>query len=494
MERPTESTTRSLIRFLPQFLFLLYVNHAWLSVGATTQELLRGFTATPDSSVSSFQPLHTHPNGTFSLGFLRNGSSQLALAIVHVPSSIPVWLANPTRWLLWSKSTELFFNGSLVLSDPHSGVLWSTHTDGDRLLILNDGNLQIQKLDGSGSVLWQSFDFPSDTLLENQNFTVNMSLVSSNGLYSMRLGDNFIGLYAEFKTGLDQIYWRHRALEEKSKIVGGNGCIYARISQNGFLGMYQMKALVDVQAFNTFQKPISGIRRVRLESDGNLRGYYWDGSKWDSDFQAIKDECELPNACGSYGLCLPGGGCGCLDNRTEYNSGGCFPPESGDFCNFRGKEDANKYWVLRRTGVELPYKELMGFEKMGSLEECENYCKSNCSCWGAVFHNVSGFCYPMDYPIKTLVRIRDDRKIAYFKVRRIEEEKRWGAGLVAGIIILIGIVLMVFVGVAGFRTYRIWRINKKRQSILGEEQDLLVGSYRELTRSSSFGSVELCKR
>ncbi|XP_043710548.1 PAN domain-containing protein At5g03700-like [Telopea speciosissima] len=496
MGSTTESTARSL-GFLLLPAFLLYVDHSWLSVGATTQELLIGFTATPDPPVSSFQPLLHNPNGTFSLGFLRNGSSQLALAIVHVPSSEPVWLANPTRWARWSKSTVLFFNGSLVLSDPHTGVLWSTHTDGERLLILNSGNLQIQKLDGSGSVvLWQSFDFPSDTLLENQNFTMNVSLVSSNGLYSMRLGDDFIGLYVEFKAGLDQIYWRHRALEAKASIVDGRP-IYARVSPNGFLGMYQTEAApVDVQSFNTFHRPISGIRRLRLESDGNLRGYYWYDSKWVSDFQAIDNECELPNACGSYGLCLPGGDCRCLDNRTEYSSGGCFPPESGDFCKVRGEDyaSATEYWVLRRAGVELPYKELMGFEKMGSLEECESSCKSNCSCWGSVFHNVSGFCYALNYPISTLVSFGDASKIGYFKVRRIEEEKtRRGVRLADGIALLIGTVL-IFVGIAGFGTYMWMRRKELEHDIFMEEQDLSHGSYRELLRSSSFGAVELCKR
>ncbi|XP_042510895.1 PAN domain-containing protein At5g03700-like [Macadamia integrifolia] len=493
MGRATGSTARYL-GFLFPMAFLLYVNHAWLPVGATTQELLRGFTATPDPTASSFQPLLHNPNGTFSLGFLRNGSSQLALAIVHVPSSEPVWLANPTRWARWSKPTELFFNGSLVLSDPHTGVLWSTRTDGDRLLILDNGNLQIQKLDGSGSVLWQSFDSPSDTLLENQNFTVQMYLVSSNGLYSMRLGDDFIGLYAEFKAGLDQVYWRHRAMEERGHIVDGNGSIYARISPNGFLGMYQTEtAPIDVQAFKTFQRPISGIRRVRLESDGNLRGYYWYDSKWVSDFEAIDEECELPNACGSYGLCLPGGGCRCLDNRREYSSGGCFPQESGDFCNVRGENDAINYWVLRRAGVELPFKELMGFEQMGSLEECESSCKSNCSCWGTVFHNVSGFCYAVDYPISTLVSFGDGSKIGYFKVRKIKEEKKRGVGVAGGVALLVGAVL-IFVGVAGFGTYRMWRRKKTGHGIFMEEQGLSHDSYRELLRSSSFGAVELCKR
>ncbi|KAJ4980116.1 hypothetical protein NE237_010896 [Protea cynaroides] len=84
--------------------------------------------------------------------------------------------------------------------------------------------------------------------------------------------------------------------------------------------MYQTEAApVDIQVFDTFQSSISGIRRLKLESDGNLRDYYnWFDLKRVSNFQATGDKCKLPNACGSYGLYIPGGDCSCLDNQTEY--------------------------------------------------------------------------------------------------------------------------------------------------------------------------------
>ncbi|KAG6493880.1 hypothetical protein ZIOFF_048883 [Zingiber officinale] len=44
---------------------------------------------------------------------------------------------------------------------------------GDRVVLLNSSNLQVQKLataEKSDMILWQSFDFPSDTLVQSQNF------------------------------------------------------------------------------------------------------------------------------------------------------------------------------------------------------------------------------------------------------------------------------------------------------------------------------------
>lgn len=374
-------------------------------------------------------------------------------------------------------------------------MFWSSNTDGDRVWLSNTSNVQIQKGNEPRSILWQSFDFPSDTLVENQNFTSDMTLDSSNGLYYMRLGFNFIGLYASFNHQSDsgQIYLRHKAMEVKAEIIEGQGPIYAVISSDGFLGMYQNgSAPVDIQSFNSFQQFSAGRRRLRLEPDGNLKGYYWTGSSWILDYQAISEPCELPSPCGSYGLCLPGRGCSCIDNRTEYNSGRCDTPEnnSGDFCSLHD----SKYRVLRRSGVELPYKEQMGYEKMESLEECERSCEANCSCWGTVYSNSSGFCYRINYPIQTLVGVGDVSKVGYFKVSESAGKNRVVVGIGVGVVLLCG-ALLVFCGVVA-----LWwcRFRKRRErgvsgAYVGDDVGISVGPYKDLA-SASFRSIQLSER
>ncbi|KAK3007238.1 hypothetical protein RJ639_016663 [Escallonia herrerae] len=490
---------RPLINWVTR-LILLYATTCCSLVRATTtttpQELLRGFTATPSPSAASFQPFLSDSTGNYSLGFLRVNRTQLALAVVHVPSSEPVWTANPALLARWSDQTRVFFNGSLVIADPHTRVFWSSDTSGDRVWLSNTSNLQIEKLDQPHSVLWQSFQFPSDTLMETQNFTTAMSLVSSNGLYSMRLGFDYIGLYAKFneRSGSGQIYWNHKALEAKAVITEGQGPIYAVLNPDGFLGMYQNGSTpVDVQSFSSFQQPGSGNRRVRLEQDGNLKGYYWTGSNWVLDYQAISRPCELPSPCGSYGLCQPGKGCSCLDNKTDHNSGRCTSPEknSGDFC---GRDDG-KYTVLRSSGVELPYKELMGYEEMASLDQCESACHVNCTCWGAVYTNSSGFCYMLDYPIQTLVGVGDETKVGYFKVR--EGAGKGSAEVGVGVAMLVGAVLVLCLGV-GFGWYKFGGRRWRRGVGGGYAEDEgggggAVGPYKEMG-SASFRSIELCER
>ncbi|XP_022934186.1 PAN domain-containing protein At5g03700 [Cucurbita moschata] len=470
--------------FITLFHFLISV-----STAATRQELARGFRASPDTAVRSFQPLLNDPTGNFSLGFLRVEETQLAVVILHVASSETIWTVNLTTFPAWTDRALLRFDGGFVLSDADGRVVWSTDTAGDRAVLLNSSNLQIQLARDPPVVLWQSFDFPADTLVENQNFSSEMALISSNRAYSARLGADFIGLYAEFNEGRSQIYYRHRALQAKAQVIPGGGPIHLQLHSDGYLGMYQNGTVpVDLQAFNTFQKPANGFLRLRLDTDGNLRGFYWEGSKWDLVYEAISEQCELPSPCGSYGLCEPGAGCSCLDNRTVYSSGQCIPADSGDFCgNGVAKKD---FWVLRRSGVELPFKELMNYRTGFTKDQCESFCETNCSCWGSLYYNATGFCYLVDYPVRTVVAVADGTKTGYFKVRQAPSRTKLKMGLEIGLGILAGIV-GIAVMILGFASYRQWR---RRRGIgrFFEDDDGSVspGPYKDLG-SASFKSIEM---
>ncbi|XP_055811594.1 PAN domain-containing protein At5g03700 [Solanum dulcamara] len=486
---------------LTQFIIFLSIFFQIKVESETPKQLFKGFKASPDPQISKIQLLLSDYSGNYSLSFLRVEEDKLSLAIIHVQSSESIWVANLTRFAKWADPVELYFNGSLVLSDSSSGVFWSTHTDGDRVWLSNTSNLQVQKFDNgvtSPTVLWQSFDFPSDTLVENQNFTSAMTLVSSNGLYSMRLGFDFFGLYFKDEPGLGsdwqpgRIYWRHKALEAKADVIEGQGHIYVVLKSNGFFGMYQNESVpVDIESFNSFQQSASGVRRIRIEPDGNLKGYFWDGSSWLLDYQAIKETCELPSPCGAYGLCRPGKSCSCLDNNTDYGFGRCALPNNQDSRNFCGVH--NKYKGLLRNGVELPNKELMDYQKMDSFQECQSACEGNCTCWGVVYTNTSGFCYILDYPIQSLVGVGDESKMGFFKVREGVGKDKMDVGLGVGVGLLCGAIL-VLGGVIGLGYYR-YQKRKKERGVSGyvDEDGVVVGPYKDLG-SASFRSIELIER
>ncbi|KAG6493881.1 hypothetical protein ZIOFF_048884 [Zingiber officinale] len=155
------------------------------------------------------------------------------------------------------------------------------------------------------------------------------------------------------------MYWKHSVLEAEAQIIPGRGAIYARVGE-GFLGIYQTEAApVNVLPFNTFNRRIHGLRLLTLESDGNLRAYYWNGSIWIEDLRAIADRCEIPTSCGAYGLCnLADGGCGCVREK-----GVCQPAIAGNFCD----AGSNEFRILMRKGVDLANDELTDSAQKGGV-------------------------------------------------------------------------------------------------------------------------------
>ncbi|PKA62393.1 PAN domain-containing protein [Apostasia shenzhenica] len=474
---------------------LLLVVAAFTAIEASSSETApirqfeRNFHAISDPSSAPFQPLLSDTSGLFSFGFLEVNGSQIDLAVVHLPSGKPVWRAAPAtaQPALWSSGATLSFNGSLVLSDSKAGVLWSSSgvTSGDRVILLNSSNLQIVKLAETTSVLWQSFDFPSDTIVQAQNFTSTAALFSDGRRYSMRLGDKYLALFMEFGQGVESpMYWKRTAMEIKSQIVAGDGPIYVRIDPTGFLGFYQKEgSLIDVVSFDSFNRGITGFRRVTLEDDGDLRGYFWNGTIWVKDFVAIDQFCGLPRACGSYGLCNEDEQkCGCIDGRKD----GCFSPYSGELC--LGKDG---FWPLRRNGVELPNKEWLESVKMEAWGHCEESCERNCSCRGAFYNNATGYCYRMNYPVQTVVAVGDENEMGYFKVSNSEIDGGGGVGnrrrkMVA--LVVVGVVVAaagIVVGAWGLR-----RVRRRARGDRFTAEGLPSGPYKDLN-SASFRSVEL---
>ncbi|CAM0950260.1 unnamed protein product [Alopecurus aequalis] len=455
-------------------------------------ELSNGFTATHAADrPGQFEPLLYATNGVFAFGFLRVGMSSLDLAVVHLPSSFPLWRATPARLADWSRPATLSFDGRLVLATgPGAGaVLWSTlNPVGDTVKLLNSSELVIRLFD-LRSTPWRSFDSPSDTLVLNQNFTLSSPpLISQNRRFALRLGKTYMALYMEFYGGRTRpMYWQHTALMAMPENAT-EPPVYGRLDGRGFFGLYLQGTndSVDTLAFDTFVQNLTGaFRRMTLEDDGNLRAYYWNaGSKaWTSDYQAISGQCELPTSCGAYGLCVPGEAaprCQCLVNSTTggTTSPSCAAEETTDLC---GGGAGQLFDVVRRSRVSLAYKERVPFEAYKTVAECEASCAANCTCWGAVYNGASGYCYLIGFPVETVVYEADDRKVGYFKIRKAQQTAARARAVSPGVTaatVLLSLVLAVAGAYAG---YRLWeRRRRRRASGEGMEQELTPGSYRDL--------------
>ncbi|MFS7943486.1 putative protein kinase RLK-Pelle-DLSV family [Helianthus anomalus] len=116
------------------------------------------------------------PAGTFELGFLKPGSSEIRyLGIWYKKISVRtvVWVANRDLPLFVGSSgvLKIVHPGSLVLMSNNS-IMWSSNTtsSGNAIAKLDDmGNLVMSDGDNK-KIIWQSFDYPTDTILPGMKF------------------------------------------------------------------------------------------------------------------------------------------------------------------------------------------------------------------------------------------------------------------------------------------------------------------------------------
>ncbi|BAT84376.1 hypothetical protein VIGAN_04172600, partial [Vigna angularis var. angularis] len=123
------------------------------------------------SSLSVENPHHIliSPNAIFSAGFIAVGENAYSFAIwftephFHSPSTV-TWMANRDQPVNGKRSKiSLTNDGNVVLVDASYNTAWSSNTDSldpVELHLRDDGNLVLSQL--QGTVLWQSFDFPTD--------------------------------------------------------------------------------------------------------------------------------------------------------------------------------------------------------------------------------------------------------------------------------------------------------------------------------------------
>ncbi|KAI4983073.1 hypothetical protein ZWY2020_023565 [Hordeum vulgare] len=133
----------------------------------------------PDKPLSAGSTI-TSDDGTFSLGFFSLSSSSTKYYYIgiwyrNIPEDNIVWVANRAMPITDPSSATLAFTSGfdLALSDTSGQLLWTTNisaarnssseaTGGEATLDSN-GNFILRS--SHGTILWQSFDYPTDTLL-----------------------------------------------------------------------------------------------------------------------------------------------------------------------------------------------------------------------------------------------------------------------------------------------------------------------------------------
>ncbi|KAI4338186.1 hypothetical protein L6164_016530 [Bauhinia variegata] len=340
-------------------------------------------------SVEKPEDVIVSKNGMFSAGFHAVGENAYCFAIWFTQNPTIIWVANADQPVNGKRSTlSLLKNGNLVLTDAGEFNVWSTNTESSseflELVLENNGNLVLREI--HGSILWQSFDFPTNTLLPGQQLTRPIKLVSSrsdtnlsSGFYKLFFdNDNILRLLYDGPS-ISSIYWPDPWIS--SWAAGRSTYNDTRVAALDSLGHFSSS---DNFKFCTSDCDLLIQRRLTLDYDGNLRVYSrkHEADEWYVSWQVKSNPCKIHGLCGPNSTCSydskHGRTCSCLPGYRVKNdsdwSYGC-EPKFNLSCN-RGESSFQLLHYVEFYGYDYYYQENSTYTK------CSNICLESCECKG----------------------------------------------------------------------------------------------------------------
>eukprot|EP00249_Psilotum_nudum_P010622 c22654_g1_i1 orf=1131-3614(-) len=283
---------------------------------------------------SQFTPAQNNrwvsPNDTFALGFYAQANDTYSVGVLFqsITQVTVAWSAGGSDKRVGKNSAfQLTSQGDLVLRDLNSSLIsWSSNTSNLGVVgaaMLDNGNFVL--LNSSSGRVWESFLNPTDTLLPGQQINADSgqmltatmnnhtytAVMEANGNLSL-MWDNVI------------IYWGSgTASGPESELP-----TYAALDTTGWtFGLYNTTNQTNpVKSWksNDYTDTTVTLRRLKLDTDGNIRIYGWssDTMSWNIGWQGVQDQCDVYGWCGAYGLCT---------YNTTSNDPICSCPTSAGF-------------------------------------------------------------------------------------------------------------------------------------------------------------------
>ncbi|KAF8414028.1 hypothetical protein HHK36_002027 [Tetracentron sinense] len=333
-------------------------------------------TISPNQTITGGQTL-VSAGKIFELGFFSRGTPNKRYLGIWFKSILPqtvVWVANRNTPLTNSSGAiTIGRDGNIVLLNQTETVIWSSNSSSvpknPVAQLLDSGNLVLREGSNPKSYLWQSFDYPFDTLLPGMKLGANLKRGQNWYLRSWKSEDDPSPGDYTYKIdyrGLPQIVHRKgsevRFRSEPWDWIG-----------SGFPELYRNPLMNTIFVFNeeevyySFENINKSAISRRLE--------------WVVMMTLRKDNCDDYAICGAYGICNINNAqnCKCLKGFTprspvDYNAldwtGGCVP---GSPRKCRSEEGFRKF-----TDIKLP--DTSSYNRSMSSMDCEAACLNNCSC------------------------------------------------------------------------------------------------------------------
>nr|KYP44600.1 Putative serine/threonine-protein kinase receptor [Cajanus cajan] len=339
--------------------------------------------------------------GKFELGFFSPGKSNtryLGIWFKNIPIQTVVWVANREKPINGS-SGMLTLNtaGHLVLSQNET-VVWNTtslkQAQNPVAEILDSGNLVVRNEgeENSEDYLWQSFDYPSDTLLQGMKLGWNLKLglewrlTSWKSLDDPSPGDLSWGMelndYPEF--------YMTKGTKKIFRLGPWNGQTYSGLTYdepNPIFGFTYVSNKDEIfYTYNLLNN--SSISRIVLNQTTNKYYIYVWGEgeqNWKIYNSLPADTCDTYGLCGAYANCIITQlqVCQCLQGFSPKSPQAWNSSDWSQGCVRNTPlscKDAKNDGFVKFVALKVPETTHTWLDGSVGLEECRVKCLNNCSC------------------------------------------------------------------------------------------------------------------
>lgn len=361
----------------------------------------------PQSSLKpTTNPAWLSSSKTFAFGFY-NTSDGYAICIFFAgfKERTVVWTANSKNPIVPDEATLLLTTYGLLLqsnSPDASSLIVNSSQPTAAAEMLDNGNFVLYNL--IGSVIWQSFDYPTDSLLPGQRLPRGGMLLSRASQMDLKKGIFRLWMQYDANLVLYYVYGLDRAIDSYYSFdtYGSGDNVSLNLDNDGRLYLFDGRAAL--LYLTTGRNPIVGtIYLVRLDWDGILRLYSRSlevEDDWKSIWSVTEDKCLPKGLCGINSYCTykdEDADCRCLPGfgiaREGKRSRGC---TSNFRVDCRDTNQSRKYEmmsILNVTWEDNYYSASRGITE----EHCKQGCLEDCNCIVAFFKD--GECRKQKLPL-----------------------------------------------------------------------------------------------
>ena len=342
----------------------------------------------------------------FELGFFSPGNSgnrYLGIWYKNLPLTV-VWVANRNRSIAGSSGALSVTSAGELLLRNGTELVWSSNSTSPAngavvLQLLDSGNLVVRDgSDTSEDYVWESFDYPSDTLLPTMKLGWKLKTGLHMYLTSWKNADDPSA--GDFSYSLDapdspQLVVR-KGSDKQYRWGPWDGVRFSGSQEFRANPVFTPKFFSDTEeVYYTFiVTDKSALSRSIVTQFGLIQYLYWNnGTKeWSTTVILQRDNCDRYGMCGPYGNCYSGDpSCRCMKGFSPKS------PQSWDMldwsggCNRKRELDCNKGdGFVKYKPLKLPDNSHLWGNSSLSSEDCRAKCLRNCSCMAYTIINVHG--------------------------------------------------------------------------------------------------------